>query len=924
MRKSPRRRTTCISISHNDEENNLKNPIWKLVIKALPLPHEQHCYHPLMIKSSSFMKTILGGLLCLSTLVYGQGRSHSVKVAERITSSTAEILSLHQDWEYTQVGAESRQWYSARVPGTIHQDLISHQQLPDPFYGTNEQKIQWVEQSDWCYRTTFTVSEKQLARHGATLTFEGLDTYADVYLNGSHILTADNMFVGYTIPVKNVLREGANFLQILFHSPIKKARPQFETNGFNYPADNDHHDQHLSVFTRKAPYSYGWDWGIRMVTSGIWRPVTLQFYDVATIDDHFVNQRSLTDQRADLANEITLNSCLAEPIDATLRIACTLHGETRSEVTRSVRLEPGLNRIGMPLAIHNPVRWMPNGWGEPTLYDITAELICDQHTVASRHQRIGLRTIRLVNQKDLHGESFYFEVNGKPMFAKGANFIPDDALLPQVTTERYETLFRDIKAANMNLIRVWGGGTYEDNRFYDLADENGILVWQDFMFACTPYPADPAFLKRVEAEADYNIRRLRNHPSLAMWCGNNEILEALKYWGYEKKFTPEVYNGFFADYDRLFRELLPRKVKELDADRFYVHSSPYLANWGRPESWGFGDSHNWGVWYGQKPFESLDTDLPRFMSEFGFQSFPEMKTIATFADPEDYQIESEVMNAHQKSSIGNALIRTYMERDYRLPERFEDFVYVGLVLQGHGMRHGFEAHRRNRPYCMGTLYWQLNDSWPVVSWSSIDYYGNWKALHYQAQRAFAPLLINPLVKGDSLEVHLVSDRLDTLANLTLEMAVIDFNGRIMAKRRLPSLTLAANSSARVYQEMMEGLVTKEQRTRTCLQLTLKDKKGESLAQEIFFFVKTKALDLPQARVKYRVVKQQDGRCEVLLTTDRLAKDLFIELPYQGARFSDNFFDLLPGQPRRIVITSPLIKARTTCPISLKHIRETYQ
>ena len=271
----------------------------------------------------------------------------------------------------------------------------------------------------------------------------------------------------------------------------------------------------------------------------------------------------------------------------------------------------------------------------------------------------------------------------------------------------------------MNMVRIWGGGTYENNLFYDLADENGILVWQDFMFACTPYPSDPTFLKRVEAEAVYNIRRLRNHASLAMWCGNNEILEALKYWGFEKKFTPEVYQGLMHGYDKLFRELLPSMVKEFDSDRFYVHSSPYLANWGRPESWGIGDSHNWGVWYGKKPFESLDTDLPRFMSEFGFQSFPEMKTIAAFAAPEDYQIESEVMNAHQKSSIGNSLIRTYMERDYIIPESFEDFVYVGLVLQGQGMRHGLEAHRRNRPYCMGTLYWQLNDSWPVVSLSLI-------------------------------------------------------------------------------------------------------------------------------------------------------------------------------------------------------------
>lgn len=676
------------------------------------------------------------GLLCCCSMVYAQG------------NDTSEVMLLDTGWEFSQSGTEK--WMPATVPGTVHQDLISHELLPNPFYGMNEKKIQWVENEDWEYRTSFIVSEEQLNRDGIQLIFEGLDTYADVYLNGSLLLKADNMFVGYTLPVKSVLRKGENHLYIYFHSPIRQTLPQYASNGFNYPADNDHHEKHLSVFSRKAPYSYGWDWGIRMVTSGVWRPVTLRFYDIATISDYHVRQLLLTDENARLSNELIVNQIVPQKIPAEVRVNVSLNGTTVTEVKQQVTLQPGINHITLPAEVTNPVRWMPNGWGTPTLYDFSAQIACGDRIVAEQSHRIGLRTIRVVNEKDKDGESFYFEVNGIPMFAKGANYIPQDALLPNVTTERYQTLFRDMKEANMNMVRIWGGGTYENNLFYDLADENGILVWQDFMFACTPYPSDPTFLKRVEAEAVYNIRRLRNHASLAMWCGNNEILEALKYWGFEKKFTPEVYQGLMHGYDKLFRELLPSMVKEFDSDRFYVHSSPYLANWGRPESWGTGDSHNWGVWYGKKPFESLDTDLPRFMSEFGFQSFPEMKTIAAFAASEDYQIESEVMNAHQKSSIGNSLIRTYMERDYIIPESFEDFVYVGLVLQGQGMRHGLEAHRRNRPYCMGTLYWQLNDSWPVVSWSSIDYYGNWKALHYQAKRAFAPVLINPIQQNDSL------------------------------------------------------------------------------------------------------------------------------------------------------------------------------
>ena len=617
-----------------------------------------------------------------------------------------------------------------------------------------------------------------------------------------------------------------------------------------------------------------------------------------------------------------INSISEKEKPAEVLISYSLEGGEEVMVKENVTLKPGFNQVQIPLDIQNPVRWMPNGWGKPHLYDFSVQVVCDSKTVAARQHRIGLRTIRVVNEKDKDGESFYFEVNGIPMFAKGANYIPDDALLPNITTERYRTLFQDMKEANMNMVRIWGGGTYEDDRFYDLADENGILVWQDFMFACTSYPSDPTFLKRVEEEAEYNIKRLRNHASLAMWCGNNEILEGLKYWGWQKNYTPEVYENMFRGYDKLFRGLLPAKVKELDEGRFYKHTSPYFANWGRPESWGTGDSHNWGVWYGKKPFESLDTDLPRFMSEFGFQSFPEMKTIATFASTKDYQIESEVMNGHQKSSIGNDLIRTYMERDYVVPEKFEDFVYIGLVLQGHGMRHGMEAHRRNRPYCMGTLYWQLNDSWPVVSWSSIDYYGNWKALHYQAKRAFAPLLVNAIQEGDSLSVYLISDLLEKQSQLTLEMKVIDFNGKTLDKEVVRAVEVPANVSSCVFRKPLSEWVTSEHRKNSFLLLALKDKTGKKIAEEVYFFNKTKDLELPQTNVSMKV-KQSDGKCEVTLSSSKLAKDVFIQIPVQGARFSDNFFDLLPGENKKITITSPDIKKGEQQNITVKHVRDTY-
>ncbi len=835
-------------------------------------------------------------------------------------SPASQVLHLDKGWSFSEGGKDK--WQEATVPGTVHQDLLRLKLLPDPFFGTNEQQVQWVEDKDWEYRTSFTLTQEQVDHSGALLEFKGLDTYADVYLNGALILKAENMFVGYEVPVKEVLRAGENRLNIYFYSPINKTLPQWDSNGFDYPADNDHHDKHTSVFTRKAPYHYGWDWGIRMVGCGVWRPIELKLFEVADIKDYYVRQLSISRDKAEISNELEVYSIEDTDTQAEVVFTCSLKGQEVMVNKVPVVLTPGKNLVKSDMTILNPSLWMPHGWGEATLYDFKTEVrkaggqVIDQVSCRS-----GLRTVRVVNEEDKDGKSFYFEVNGIPLFAKGANYIPSDIILNNVKEEDYRRLFRNVKAANMNMIRIWGGGIYEEDYFYQLADENGILVWQDFMFACTSYPSDPAFLNLVEQEAHYNIRRLRNHASIAMWCGNNEIIEAIKYWGWDKKFSKEVHQGMFTGYNKLFRTLLPNKVKELDPDRFYLHSSPDSANWGRPESWGWGDSHYWGVWYGVQPFEVLDTRLPRFMSEFGFQAFPEMKVISTFAEPKDYALESDVMKAHQKSSTGNSIIRTYMDMYYHVPEKFEDFVYVGLVLQGQGMRHGMEAHRRNRPYCMGTLYWQLNDSWPVVSWSSVDYFGNWKALHYQAQRAFSPLLVNAIEEKGKLNFYLISDELNDRNNLTLESRMVDFSGKVL-KKEVRKVNMKANSSTCVWEQDSASAATAQQRTDALLLLTLKDSKGKVLDKQTFYFEKPKALNLPETTVKQKV-KYMDGACEVTLTSDKLAKDLFIEIPVQGAQFTDNFFDLLPGETKTIRITSPLLKKTDKTNIKVTHLRQTY-
>ena len=709
-----------------------------------------------------------------------------------------EKICLDKGWEFSQAGKV--EWLPAKVPGTVHQDLMDNGKLVNPFYGMNEEKVQWVEKEDWQYRTTFVLTKEQVEREDAVLRFDGLDTYADIYLNGSLLERTDNMFVGYELPVKEVLREGENRLQVYFHSPIKQALPQWETDGFAYPADNDHSKIRVSVYSRKAPYSFGWDWGIRLATSGIWRPVTLELYDAARVDDYFVHQESVSREFAKLNNMLEVTSVASAPRQAEVTLTYAYQDEPKVTEHKNVTLQPGCNRINLPIEIDCPHLWMPNGWGVPALYDFEISVKVDGKVVASEKKKVGLRTVKVVMEDDKDGKSFYFVVNGQPMFAKGSNFIPSDALLPNVSTERYRQLMQDVKDAHHNMIRVWAGGIYEDDRFYEAADEMGILVWQDFIFACTTYPSDPNFLRRVKEEAEYNIKRLRGHASLAMWCGNNEIYEGMRFWGWKRRYkNPVIWEEMQKGYDKLFHQLLPSMVKELDADRFYMHGSPYEANWGRRETWKIADSHNWGTWYGRKPFETLDTDLARFMSEFGFQAFPEMKTIATFAEPKDYAIESEVMNAHQKASIGNALIKKTMALYYDVPEDFEELVYKGLVLQGFGIRHGIEAHRRNRPYCMGSLYWQLNDSWPVVSWSSIDYYGNWKAMHYQAKRAFAPVFLNVFQEGDDLCFYTLSDELKDYKNATLQWKLMDFNGKVLNKKTVKG-EVPANASAVFHKE----------------------------------------------------------------------------------------------------------------------------
>ncbi len=832
-------------------------------------------------------------------------------------NSAGKRISLTDNWQFSQVG--KNEWRSSDVPSSVQSDLLKHSLLPDPFYGTNEKKIQWVEDLDWEYQKTFNLATEDLNYDQIRLHFEGLDTHAEVFLNGQKILNAQNMFLAYETSVKNSLKEGENTLLIRFLSPITHLMPLREASGFEYPAMNDHREEKLSVYSRKAPYHFGWDWGIRIVQMGIWRPVWLDFYNKAHITDCFSQQLMVSSEKASLQNQITITS--ESVAEASVEIKYSIDGKTFSFL-KEITLQQGENQVQIPSEIENPKLWQPNGWGEQHLYDVSVGLHINNELISEKKHKIGLRDVKFVQEKEKNGQSFYFQINGKPLFAKGANYIPGEILTTKQDKAYYDQLFDNILAANMNMIRVWGGGIYENDYFYELADQKGILIWQDFMFACTPYPHDTQFLENVAQEAIHNVKRLRNHACVVLWCGNNEVEESILYWGFQRKVPANVYEGFKVGYNLTFRELLPKIVSEYDPQKAYLHGSPDVANWGKPESLAYGDSHYWGVWYGRQPFEILNTRISRFMSEFGFQSFPEMKTVRSFAEEKDFDIESEVMKTHQKSSTGNDAIKEYMSKYYHTPQNFSDFVYVNLVMQGEGMKKGMLAHRRNRPYCMGTLYWQLNDSWPVVSWAGIDYYNNWKALHYKTREAFAPIAVdmynNP--KNKKTEFYVFSDLLEEKEGfLTVEL--IDFDGKIK-KISKKKVTIPANESKLVKRLFTFMYVSKKQQRNCFVRVTFTDNFQNILAKDHFFFNWAKELDLPQTEIKTSVT-HSDGKYTIRLRSAHLAKNVFIEIPVQGAKFSDNFFDLLPNEEKIIEITSPELKNHEPIPFTVKHLRETY-
>ncbi len=769
-----------------------------------------------------------------------------------------------------------------QVPGSVYHDLLTAGLIPDPFYRDNENEALKIMEYDFRYSRTFSVNPSLFRCRRVLLRCHGLDTLASIELNGQEIGRADNMHRTWEYDVKDFLREGENSILVTLYSPTRFIRKEYERNPLAGSSDAMKGFPHL----RKAHCMFGWDWGPRLPDAGIWRDIELIGIEEVRIRDVYITQ---------------------DHGDGKVQLEITTHtervGEAEPEILVTVTGPKGevFTGQGCPcrIEIPQPQLWWPAGLGEQPLYKVSVRAVCAGAEQDLWEGRIGLRTLTVRREKDEFGESFCHRVNGVDVFAMGADYIPEDNLLPRVNRERTRRLLEDAKAVHMNTIRVWGGGYYPGDEFYDLCDELGLMVWQDFMFACASYELSESFEESVRAEFTDNIRRLRHHASLALWCGNNEI----------ESFVP---SGRFiqnqreiADYIKLYEYIIPNILKKEDPRTFYWPSSPSSGgSFDDPGDEHRGDCHYWAVWHGLKPFTDYRSHCFRYTSEFGFQSFPCMATIDSFTEPEDRNVFSYVMEKHQRNASANGKIAEYLSQTYLYPSSLDLFVYASQLLQAQAMQYGVEHWRRHRGECMGALVWQLNDCWPVTSWASIDYYGRWKALHYYEKRFFAPVLISCEEEGtltQNTNVNAEPFPLKKSARLNVSNETMqEFRGMVHWSLRRPdaSVIQAGETSVEVPAQSTVWLDRQDfsgQETRGCYYAyELADESGKTVGEGSVLFCAPKHFRFEDPQLK--AVREGD---EIVVTASAYARSVEI-LCGADTLLEDNYFDM-NGGTRRIRI-----------------------
>ena len=814
---------------------------------------------------------------------------------------------LPANWRFRQSG--NTLWFPAKVPGTNYTDLLALQLIPDPFIAANEKTVNWVDTCDWEYVDSFPMPADQSANY--RLLFEGLDTYADVYLNGEKILSSDNMFRQWEVSVKHSSLKKMNGILVHFYSPRRVLKEIEQTSPLKFPGG-------YRVFGRKAAYQFGWDWGPELHTCGIWKPVRLiPERNIEIKDVHFVCN-SLNEKTADISFLLKINALQA--CKTQLRVSSSRFFASEPQ---TFNLKPGENNVQCDLKINNPDLWWPNGSGKSYLYDFSFKLKSESDSDQWLMNPVGLRKIELVTDKDKDGQSFFFRINGRPIFMKGANVIPPDHFLPRAGDQGWLDLVKQAVDQNMNMLRVWGGGVYPPDAFYKECDRRGILVWQDFMFACAMYPGDSAFLENVNQEVREQIIRLRNHPSLALWCGNNEIDEGWHNWGWQKEQNYSTKDSAIVKsfYDQLFETNIKSLVDELDTSRRYWPSSPSIG-WGHAESLKNGDSHYWGVWWGKEPFDTYAKKVPRFMSEYGFQAMPPYISVAEFCGAPYLQLNSPAMKNHQKHPTGYETITEYLNREYRPWKDVKSFGMISMALQCDAMKIAIGAQRKARPYCMGTLYWQLNDTWPVVSWSSVDYYHRLKASAYLVRELYKTAILVTDYNRESkmLDISVVSDSINSF-RARLELKLLTFTGDVKWTY-MSDITVESNQSSRVLAKKMASILRLVDTTQSVLSVRL-IASNRSLFETTVYFCQTKDLKLTRPSFSLKHKPGIEGKVVFEVSSPVLAK--FVEITYKQdpSYFNRNYFDMLPGEKYLIFVNPDAPLGEETKGISVQSIVDTY-
>lgn len=797
-------------------------------------------------------------------------------------------VNLNGDWLFRE--AEKGAWRNGAVPGCNYLDLLRLKEIPDPFVGTNEKDVYWVACTDWEYKKEFDVPRELLSCDRVFLECNCLDTICDVYLNGECIGHGENAHLKYAFDVLPHL-QNHNELRILFHSPVNYVKEKQAVE--KCPRNNNGQDGIPHI--RKPQCHFGWDWGPVLPPSGISGDIAVVGYNSARISDVLIAQKHQE-------NAVTLQlhadfDCFKDASDLQYRI-CVYSPEDEVLFDESSALLQN-KVVEKTVVIENPRLWWTRDLSDSDtqpLYTVSFSVLGTDGTVLDAvRKKIGLRTIELNRERDTYGENFQFKINGVPLFIKGANWIPADSFINRYTTERLEYDLQAVKFSNMNMLRIWGGGYYESDALYDRCDRDGILVWQDFCFACQPYPFfDDALLQNVHREVEYNVKRLRHHASLALWNGNNEIETMSIAWRTRINYMQWT--------EKFFYHILPDWMQTLDTQTPYIPGSPcgtdYMKGYDRDN---VGDTHLWAVWHGLQPLTYYRKRMTRFCSEFGFESLPDLKTIETYATPADYSLTSEVFSAHQKCNSGNMKMEYYITSRFRLPKRFEDYIYLSQICQEECVRDATEHWRRNRGRCNGSMYWQLNDCWPVCSWASIDYYGNYKALQYCARHFNAPIMLSLEDSEEAVKIYAINDTMQSLSSCRLQYRLLDFQGKVLTSGEQPLVDLNALESRCIETLRVEDL-KKFGNLKSCV-LAAELVCGEVISRKTLLFAPEKNLHLPKTNVKMQVEVQ--GETAVLtLQTDTYVRFLQIHSAKNLQPFSDNYFDLLPGEKKTVTQSVP--------------------